>query len=114
MIIFKKLFKKEKLPDSDVLAQIYHIPLDLVKNILKYKKHGDNFWNNLADPTTEKDYENMLMGASITYNNQTLMGRKLPIDDERVVELCKYMASKGIAIQYHPYHGMCIIETKEL
>ena len=112
MITFKKLFKKKiELSDSDVLSQIYHIPLDLVNNILKYKKHY-NFWDNLADPTTEQDYENMLMGASIAYNNQTLMGRKLPIDDERVVELCKYMTSKGIAIQYHPYHGMCIIETK--
>lgn len=113
MIIFKKLFKKEKLPDNDILAQIYHIPLDLVNKILEYKKHGSNVLDNYADPTTEQEYENMLMGASIAYKNQTLMGRKLPIDDERVVELCKYMVSKGIAIQYHPYHGMCIIETKE-
>lgn len=113
MIVFKKLFKKKELPDNTVLAHIYHIPLDLVNNVLAYKKHGNNFWDNLADPTTEQDYEYMLKGASIAYNNQILMGRKLPIDDERVVELCKYMTSKGIAIQYHPYHGMCIIETKE-
>ena len=118
MGIFNKN-KKRKNHDSEsmsfeskaVFSTLYDIPFDLVEKILSFKKHGENFWDNMADPTTIEDYKLMLLGASIAYKNQHLIGRMLPPNDERVVELSKYLLSRGLAIQFHPQHGMQIIQT---
>ena len=52
----------------------------------------------------------MLMGASEMYNNQELMGRGLPMNDPRSIKVSNFLNENGISIQYHPYHGMMIVE----
>ncbi len=117
MGIFNKN-KKRKNHDSGfeyetkiTFSNLYDIPLDLVEKILSFQKHGENFWDNVADPTTVEDYKLMLLGAAIAYKNQHLMGRMLPPNDERVIELSKYLLSRGLAIQFHPEHGMRIVDV---
>ena len=111
---FLSLFRKKHKPlDEHVCTHVYDIPLDLTVKILQYKKHGDNFWDNMADPMTDEDYHNMLLGASIAYHNQNIMGKALPNNDVRAVELCRYMLSQGLAIQYHPEHGMQIVDITD-
>ena len=108
--LFRKLQERNK-PNVYSCASLYDIPLDLAEKILRFEKHGDNAWDNIADPTTESDYHLLFMGASIAWHNQTLMGRALPNTDERTVVLCKYMMSRGLAIQFHPEHGMRIVDV---
>ena len=96
--------------DKISFSIVYDIPFDLVEKILSFKKHGENVWDNIADPTTVEEYKWMLLGASIAYKNQHLLGRMLPPNDERVIELSKYLISRGLAIQFHPLHGMQIIQ----
>lgn len=107
------LFRKNRKPlDARSCAVVYGIPLDLAKIILSFKKHGDNIWDNLGDPTTEHDYNMLLEGASIAYNEQQLMGCRLPDDDERVKQLHECMRKLGVAVQFHPYYGMQIVDVE--
>jgi hypothetical protein len=52
----------------------------------------------------------MLLGASVAYRNQELIGRKLPNNDPRVEQIIRYFNELGVSIQYHPEHGMIIVE----
>jgi hypothetical protein len=50
------------------------------------------------------------MGASIAYNNQQLMGRVIPNDNPRAMDVNIYLKMNNIAIQYHPQHGMVLCD----
>jgi hypothetical protein len=50
------------------------------------------------------------MGASIAYNNQQLMGRVIPNDNPRAMDVNRYLKMNNVAIQYHPQHGMVLCD----
>ena len=52
----------------------------------------------------------MLTGASEMYKYPELMGRCLPMNDPRSIQVSNFLNENGISIQYHPQHGMMIIE----
>lgn len=113
MSIFNKNRKRQVNYDTKIIfAKTYDIPFDLVEKIFSFTKHGENFWGNITDPTTLDDYKLMLEGASIAYHNQYLMGRALPPNDERAIGVTRYLVSQGLAIQFHPHHGMQIIQLE--
>lgn len=101
-------------------SQVYNIPYDLAELIRSQKKsYTPSFFEFLfkgeseqSVSYTEDEYQLMLIGAALAYNHQQLLGRALPKDDERCVELNKFLIKMGIAIQWHPHHGMQIVEIE--
>ena len=59
---------------------------------------------------SDDEYNLMLIGASLAYNSQTLMGTKLPTNHPKAIEVTKYLMHLGVSIQYHPDHGMIIVD----
>ena len=110
------IFNKKKTPfkatqqDEIRFALVFNIPLDIVKLILSKKKTYYRLFGTYIDNYSYDEYRHMLMGASEMYNNQELMGRRLPINDPRSIKVSNFLNENGISIQYHPYHGMMIVE----
>lgn len=98
---------------SDIkrLAFTYGLPEDLVEIILSKKtvKYSIFGHKRIVNHTYE-EYYFMLLGASLAFKNQELIGRKLPNNVPRVVEISRCLNKLGISIQYHPKHGMIIVE----
>ena len=115
-MIFDKIFNKKKAPfeatqqDEIRLAMSLKLPLDMVRLILSKKKKYYSFFGNYVDNYSYDEYQHMLMGASEMYNNQELMGRGLPMNDPRSIKVSNFLNENGIYIQYHPHHGMMIVE----
>jgi hypothetical protein len=97
---------------SDIkrLALIYGLPQDLVETILSKKTVKYNIFGHKIVNHTWAEYDFMLLGASVAYRNQELIGRKLPNNDPRVEQIIRYFNELGVSIQYHPEHGMIIVE----
>ena len=98
---------------SDIkrLSLIYGLPDDLVEIILKKKIVKYNIFGHESMVNhTWAEYDFMLLGASMAYRNQELIGRKLPNNDPRVEKIIRCLNELGISIQYHPEHGMIIVE----
>ena len=101
-------------------SQVHSIPYDLAELIRGQRKSKTpSFFefvfkgeSEQSVPYTEDEYQLMLVGAALAYNHQQLLGRALPEDDKRCVELNKFLIKMGIAIQYHPHHGMQIVEIE--
>lgn len=110
------IFKKKKAPftatqqDEIRLAMSFKLPLDMVRLILSKKKVHYSFFGRFIDNYSYDEYQHMLMGASEMYNNQELMGRGLPMNDPRSIKVSNFLSENGISIQYHPHHGMMIVE----
>ena len=110
------IFNKKKTPfkatqqDEIKFALVFNIPLDMVRLILSKKKTYYSLFSNYVDNYSYDEYQHMLMGASEIYNNQELMGRRLPINDPRSIKVSNFLNENGVSIQYHPYHGMMIVE----
>ena len=110
------IFNKKKTPfkatqqDEIMLAMTLKIPLDMVRLILSKKKTYYYLFGNYVDNYSYDEYQHMLMGASEMYNNQELMGRRLPINDPRSIKVSNFLNETGVSIHYHPYHGMMIVE----
>ena len=110
------IFNKKKVPfkatqqDEIRFAFRFDIPLDIVKLILSKKKTYYGLFSNYIDNYSYDEYQHMLMGASEMYNNQELMGRCLPINDPRSIKVSNFLNENGLFIQYHPHHGMMVVE----
>lgn len=50
------------------------------------------------------------MGVSLAYHNQELMGRIIPNDNPRAIDVNRYLKMNNVAIQYHPQHGMVLCD----
>ena len=114
----KRFTQLERMHIESIVS---NIPYDLAELIRSQKKsYTQSFFEFLFKkgeswqpvPYTEDEYQLMLIGAALAYNNQQLLGRALPKDDERCVELNKFLIKMGIAIQWHPHHGMQIVEIE--
>ena len=110
------IFNKKKTPfkatqqDEIRFALVFNIPHDIVKLILSKKKKYYGLFGNSVDNYSYDEYQHMLIGASEIYNNQELMGRGLPMNDPRSIKVSNFLNENGIYIQYHPHHGMMIVE----
>jgi hypothetical protein len=102
----KRLFAKRTDKDASVKIYVdaiaYDLPRDLVDIIyeLKQFKHY-----------SEQEYAHILQGANLAYHNQSLLGRKLPLDHPKSIEVSQALINLGVSIQYHPNHGMIIVDT---
>lgn len=100
-MIFKR---KKKAPfegtqqDEIRLAMTLKIPLDIVKLILSKKKTYYGLFSNYIDNYSYDEYQHMLMG------------RCLPINDPRSIKVSNFLNENGLFIQYHPHHGMMVVE----
>lgn len=110
------IFSKKNSPfaateqDKIRLSLTFNLPYDIVKIILSKKKKYYSIFGDHEDNYSYDEYFNMLAGASEMYKNQDLMGRCLPMNDPRSIQVSNFLNENGISIQYHPHHGMMIIE----
>lgn len=110
------MFKKNKpyeATEMDIItdSKFYNIPMDIVRIIYSQNKVCHTiFGNEYSEKYTSDEYQKMLMGASIAYNNQQLMGRVIPNDNPRAIDVNRYLKMNNVAIQYHPHHGMVLCD----
>jgi hypothetical protein len=110
------MFKKNKpyeATEIDIItdSKFYNIPMDIVRIIYSQNKVCHTILGNeYSEKYTSDEYQKMLMGASIAYNNQQLMGRVIPNDNPRAMDVNRYLRMNNVAIQYHPQHGMVLCD----
>ena len=110
------MFKKNKpftTSENGIIvdSETYNIPMDMVRIIYSQNKVCHNiFGKEYTEKYTFGEYQNMLKGASIAYNNQELMGRVIPNNSPKAMDICGYLSMNNVAIQYHPQHGMVICD----
>ena len=114
------MFKKNKpyeATETDVItdSKTYNIPMDIVRIIYSQKRDWGYFFNTFwfRDYYTFDEYQKMLMVASLVYHNQELMGRIIPNDNPRAVDVNRYLKMNNVAIQYHPQHGMVLCDLNK-
>ena len=102
----KRLFAKRTDKDASEKiyadALVYNLPRDLVDIIYELKR-----FKHYSD----QEYEYILLGAHLAYHNQSLLGRKLPSNHPKSNEVSQALINLGVSIQYHPKHGMIIVDT---
>ena len=97
-------------------CHVYSIPYQLVLEIYSKKRIwvlGFPFYRSHSDYYTYDEYQNMLKGASIAYNNQELMGKVIPNDNPRAIDINRYLRLNNVAIQYHPQYGMVLCDLNK-
>ena len=100
-------FKQYTINENDLRISYItynNIPNDLIDKIYEYSKSNSH---------TKERFNDILFGANIAFENQELLGRKLPLNDDKCIKLTNYMIKLGISIQYHPNHGMIMVETNK-
>lgn len=113
------MFKKNKpyeAKETDIIRDsiAYNIPMDIVRIIYsKNRVCHTIFGGEYFEKYTSDEYEKMLMGASLAYSNQQLMGMVLPNDSPRAMDVNRYLRLNNVAIQYHPDHGMVICDISK-
>ena len=115
------MFKKNRpyeATETDIItySNFYNIPMDIVRIIYSKKRIwvlGFPFFRSHSDYYTFDEYQNMLKGASIAYKNQELMGRIIPNDNPRAMDINRYLRLNNVAIQYHPQHGMVLCDLNK-
>lgn len=101
------LFKRNTINENDLrisYIKYNNIPNDLIDKIYEYSKNNSH---------TKERFNDILFGANIAFENQELLGRKLPTNNDKCIKLINYMIKLGINIQYHPDHGMIVVETNK-
>ena len=110
------MFKKNKpftTSENGIIMDsiTYNIPMDMVRIIYSQNKVCHNiFGKEYMEKYTFDEYQNMLKGASLAYHNQELMGRIIPNDTPRAMDINRYLKLNNVAIQYHPQHGMVLCD----
>ena len=110
------MFKKDKpfkATEADIkrAVHVYCIPEDLIEQIYKLRTTKYSIFGEKLEYYSESDYDKILYGASIAYKEQKLLGRIIPLTDDRCMRLCTFMKELGISIEYHPKHGMTVVDT---
>lgn len=95
-------------------AYVYGLPLNLVYKILNQRKVEYFMSSSRECPYTHEEYNLMMLGAMIAYQSQELLGIKLPPNDPKCMEITRLLIKLGVRIQFHPDHGMIIVEDKTL
>ena len=114
------MFKKNKpynVSEEDIISSsiVYNIPMDIVRNIYSQKRAYHCFFGHChTDNYTYDEYQKMLMGVSLAYHNQELMGRVIPNDSPRAMDVNRYLKMNNVAIQYHPHHGMVLCDLANI
>lgn len=98
--------------DARTAACIHDLPLDLVKKILDQRTMKYSIFGDEECPYKREEYNLMMLGAMIAYHSQELLGTKLPPDDPKCMEITKLLIKLGVRIQFHPDHGMRIVEDE--
>lgn len=97
-------------------SQVEGLPKDLVDKIFSIRKKGyrsfiQRIFGVKEDVHLSKsEYMLLLQGARIAYQNQSLMGRALPKEHHLTKDVENALHNLGVCIQYHPEHGLQIIE----
>lgn len=92
-------------------AMTFNIPYCLAEKILSQTRVKHYFGGREKRVSySDDEYNLMLIGASLAYNNQTLMGTKLPTNHPKAIEIGNFLVNLGVMIQYHPDHGMIIVD----
>lgn len=110
------MFLKKKRNNNNyytkISACVHNLPLDLVDKIRSQKRVKYSIFGDYEHPYTNEEYNLMMLGAMITYQSQELLGTKIPSNDPRCIEIRKMLTRLGVRIQYHPKHGMVIVEDE--
>ena len=105
--------KPYKASKEDIIrdSTVYSIPMDMVELIYSQEKVCHPFFGaSYTDKFSYNEYQKMLMGASLAYRNQNLMGRIIPINSPKAMDIIRYLSLNNVAIQYHPQHGMILCD----
>ena len=96
---------------NDIILTIDEFNSDM-EEFENYNNIRGHFFNifRFRDYYTFDEYQKMLMGASLAYHNQELMGRIIPNDNPRAIDVNRYLKMNNVAIQYHPQHGMVLCD----
>jgi hypothetical protein len=97
--------------DIIVKSATFNIPNCLTKKILSQERVKYSYlFGEKRVKYSDDEYNLMLLGASLAYQSQTLLGRKLPMNHPKAYEVSKFLTSLGVSIQYHPYYGMILVD----
>ena len=97
-----------------IKSSVFGIPNDLVEKALSLRKVKHYFGGKAKNVKySNEEYDLILLGAALAYHNQTLLGRKLPLDHPKSIEIAKTLLEIGVSIQYHPKHGMIIVDEQD-
>lgn len=112
MFLKKKRNHNNNYYTAEISACVYNLPLDLVDKIRSQKKVKYSIFGDYKHSYTNEEYNLMMLGAMIAYQSQELLGTKIPSNDSRCIEIGKMLTRLGVRIQYHPKHGMVIVEDE--
>lgn len=113
-------FKRKRNHNDDYNANqyartasyIHGIPLDLAIKIRNQKKMNYSIFGDEEVSYTKEEYNLMMLGAMIAYQSQELLGTKIASNDPRCIEIRRLLIKLGVRIQYHPDHGMIMVEDE--
>ena len=113
-----EIFAENKYPnESDeikIKSSVFGIPNDLVEKALSLRKVKHYFGGKPKHVKySNEEYDLILLGCALAYHSQTLLGRKLPLDHPKSVEVCRILQNIGVSIQYHPEHGMILVDKQD-
>ena len=93
---------------------VFGIPNDLVEKALSLRKVKHYFGGKAENVKySNEEYDLILLGAALAYHSQTLLGRKLPLNHPKSIEVCRALRNIGVSIQYHPEHGMILVDNQD-
>lgn len=97
-----------------IKSSVFGIPNDLVERALSLRKVKHYFGGKAKNVKySNEEYDLILLGAALAYYSQTLLGRKLPLNHPKSIEVCRVLQNIGVSIQYHPEHGMIIVDKQD-
>ena len=89
-----------------IKSSMFWIPNDLVEKALSLRKVKHYFGGKVKSVKySNEEYDLILLGAALAYHSQTLLGRKLPLNHPKSIEVCRALQNIGVSIQYHPNMG---------
>lgn len=97
-----------------IKSSVFGIPNDLVKKALELRKVKYYFGGKAKNVKySNEEYDLILLGCALAYNSQTLLGRKIPLNHPKSIEVCRILQNIGVSIQYHPEHGMILVDKQD-
>ena len=100
----------ERLCKAPVYAKFYKLPLPVVIEIVKFRKH-DCPYDELDDPM---DYDAMLTGASIAYKLSNTVCTFIDRNDPRAKEVTQFLCKKRIRFETNPIYGLSMVNDQNL
>ena len=102
------------IDEIKIKSSVFNIPSDLVEKALSLRRIKHYFGGKAKKVKySDEEYDLILLGAALAYHSQTLLGRKLPLDHPKSIEVCRVLQKIGVSIQYHPKQGMLIVDKQD-